>query len=108
MGPSLAVIQKFRAVLDTTTVVTPVPVDEDDPMSSSLQNRVIELCTNNAIDVVVIAPVCSPKLSLPLDLPTAWNGKKVVVVAKPVDALAAVRQDTWMADQEWQLDGVWT
>lgn len=103
VGSTAAVIAKFRAVLGTSCVVTAVPVDEE----PSLLERLQALLRNFAVDVVVVAPACSPQVTgTSLDLPAAFGDRQVVVTAKPVQALAAVRQQTWLAEQnDWQLDG---
>ncbi|KAG7352876.1 peptidyl-prolyl cis-trans isomerase [Nitzschia inconspicua] len=105
VAPSSAVVQKFEAALDACTVLTPVIVDS---ASESTQSRVISLLNDFAVDVVVVAPACRQELALPLDVDTFWEGRTVVVQAKPVDALRELRQQTWLKDQEWQLDGIWT
>jgi peptidylprolyl isomerase len=97
--PSFAVLQKFQAVLDAATDVTPVVVESTSP--SSTQSRVESLLSDFAVDVVVVAPACSQDLALPLALEPYWEGRTVVVPAKPVEALQAVRQQSWLADQEW-------
>ena len=103
VGSTAAVIAKFRAVMGTSCVVTAVPVDEE----PSLLERLQALLRDFAVDVVVVAPACSPQVAgASLDLPAAFGDRQVVVTAKPVQALAAVRQQTWLAEQsDWQLDG---
>ena len=108
--PSSTVLQKFCAALEACTVVIPVIVDSsgDTPDKKSTEGRIVELLNDFAVDAVVVAPACSQELTLPLlDLAPYWEGRTVVVQAKPVEALSAVRQKTWLADQEWQLDGAW-
>jgi peptidylprolyl isomerase len=110
--PSLAVLQKFSDALDLFTVVTPVIVDSSaarDASNPSTQDRVVALLNDFSVDVIVVAPACRMELTLPLpvDHASLWEGRTVVVQAKPVDALTTIRQQTWLADQDWQLDGVW-
>lgn len=107
--PSSAVLQKFCGALDACSVVTPVIVDStvSSDSSQSTQSRVVALLNDFAVDVVVVAPACIQELTLPLDLASWWKGRTAVVQAKPMEALTAVRQQTWLADQEWQLDGAW-
>ena len=108
MSPSTPVFQKFAAVLDGC-VVLPVTLDDKDSEGMAAKDRVVKLLNDFAVDVVVVAPACSEAVSLPLEnLSAAWGEKKVLVQAKPVQARAAVQQQTWLADQksEWQFDGV--
>ena len=108
VGPSTAVVEKFRAVLDGCVVIGISSSDDKD--APSVQNRVIDLLNTFSVDVVVVAPACSHELVLPLEnLDPAWTGKNVLVQAKPVQALSMIRQQTWLADKTaWQFDGAWT
>jgi peptidylprolyl isomerase len=111
VAPSSTALHKFCIALDFFTVITPVIADTlevADLSNQSTQDRVIALLNDFAVDVVVVAPACSQELTLPLpDLVSCWEGRTVVVQAKPVDALTVVRQQTWLADRSWQLDGAW-
>ena len=111
VGPSLGVVQKFQTVLDGCDVLPIVSNEGKTTTGQAVQEHVVQLLNEFAVDVVVVAPACSQELVLPLaNLDEAWKGKEVVVQAKPVQALAAVRQQTWLLDQQavWQLDGLWT
>lgn len=112
VGPAPGVVQKFQAVLDGCVVVPIVMAsnEEGNETSPTVSEQIVHLLNEFAVDVVVVAPACSQKVVLPLtNLSEAWNGKDVVVQAKPVQALAAIRQQTWLADQQsvWQFDGLW-
>lgn len=106
VAPSDAVLQKFQAALNACSVVTPVIVGEL-AEGESAQSKVVSLLNAFAVDAVVIAPACSQELVLPLDIDSRWEGRTVVVHAKPVEALRSVQQQTWLEETEWQLDGAW-
>ena len=110
VGPSLGVVQKFQAVLDGCDVLPLVSSESQTAALEAVQERVVQLLNEFAVDVVVVAPACSQDVALPLaNLDESWNGKQAVVQAKPVQALKAVRQQTWLAGKQavWQFDGLW-
>ena len=111
VGPSEPVVQKFQAVFAGCVDVVPVLSNQGKTSNGdTVQERIVKLLNDFAVDVVVIAPACSPEVTLPLsNLSEAWSGKRAIVQAKPVQALAAVRKETWLVDQQtvWQFDGLW-
>lgn len=107
VAPSVAAVEKFKAVLEGCTITG---VITDGVASTSIQQTVTQLLNDFVVDVIVVAPASSAHVSLPLeDLSSAWEGKEAVVQAKPIQALAIVREQTWLAKQShWRIDGAWT
>jgi cyclophilin family peptidyl-prolyl cis-trans isomerase len=110
VGPSDAVVQKFETVLQGCVVVGVISSTsterEAEGDTLSLQQRVVNLLNAFAVDAVVVAPACSQEIIEPLDsLASAWTEKSVVVYSKPVQALDAVRNQTWLTGQStWNFE----
>jgi hypothetical protein len=109
VAPSAAVIQKFKSVLQGCCEVTGVIHSNDSETPSSTLQTVVGLVNSFAIDVVVVAPACSQVIPKSLgSLKPSWTGKSVVVHAKPVEALAAIRKETWLINEQSPWNFEWT
>lgn len=111
VAPTDAVLQKFAsamgnrvAMIDQITI--PTATTEG---NTGAQRRINQLLEEFSADVVVVAPACKT-FQASIEIPKSWHeafGKEdIVVVSKPVEALAAVRSKSWLAKRaHWQLDG---
>ena len=118
IAPTNAVADKFRKGLVSYTAVTCWTVADPDPNRneegkeslepSVLMDRVTERLSQFGIDVVVVAPACKSVVA-GMVLPAGWEScslDKVVLEAKPVEALELVRTKSWLAKRtQWKLDG---
>jgi hypothetical protein len=115
LAPTHAVVSKFQAAMGPFVSLTAVVVSaegkmEEDEASAQASSRLVELLGTFSVDVVIIAPACKGVKSV-LSLPKAWEEMgismdEIVLEAKPVEALDAVRTKSWLAKQsQWQLDG---
>ena len=110
LAPNDAVCKKFESAMKTFVSCTAIPADsslEDDVAQGS---KISELLGNFAVDVVILAPACQ-RAKGNVTLPQSWEGKgigieEVVLESKPVDALATIRESSWLTKRaNWQLDG---
>jgi len=118
-----AAASKFRDCFKSYASVVDVIVREDDDniggdesKAPAILSRLSELLDDYRVDVVVVAPACAQLVSS-LELPNTWRHSddvdnqpfridEVVLEAKPVDALRAIRTNSWLATRTgWHLDG---
>jgi cyclophilin family peptidyl-prolyl cis-trans isomerase len=121
--PNASVAERFQKVLEKSCLVVAVLLESD---GSNDQNndkpplsRIAEMLETFAVDVVLVAPACRdrvphPELDGVLDgWRSRWTGpsealdaRRVVVEAKPTDALAAIHSQSWLGTRTaWVLDG---
>lgn len=104
IAPVAAVLERFvKALGSVCDVVASISSDRGD---DSILDKVKNLLLNFGVDVILVAPACTD-LMMPLELPPSWpfDKTKVVIEAKPVEALAVVHTQSWLSN-EWQLDGL--
>jgi hypothetical protein len=132
VAPSGAAADRFRRVLEPHCRVVPVVVAApqegavDSGSSSkaeeSVQDQLDGLLRSFAVDVVIVAPACKDAVrSRASALPESWKEilerrkdgapidiDRVVLEAKPADALAAVLSRSWIREMAasggWALD----
>ncbi|KAL7579309.1 hypothetical protein ACA910_013992 [Epithemia clementina (nom. ined.)] len=123
VAPNAAALQKFHQVLAASCVVVASIIitdvaddkDDDDDDSNNKKGRSIQsMLEEFGTDVVLVAPACKQTvLKAITQLPESWTKRlpdlsleQVVMDAKPVEALTCVRQQSWLAQKTWTLDGV--
>mmetsp|Transcript_28948 Transcript_28948/g.67190 ORF Transcript_28948/g.67190 Transcript_28948/m.67190 type:complete len:117 (+) Transcript_28948:204-554(+) len=108
VAPNEAVLQKFQSSLKERAASVGIhPFVFDD---NTTLKKIAELLENFCIDVVVVAPAISQSVALE-KLPESWGGKEkvdqVVIVAKPVNAMQAIRTESWISNRnDWHLEGL--
>ena len=107
LAPTETVLRKFQTAMECTALVTLVSAEEYS--ESDQVARIEELLGTFAIDAVIVAPVCKsviPKISLPKRWTDAnIQAAEVILETKPVESMAAVHNNTWLAKQPWRLEG---
>mmetsp|Transcript_66 Transcript_66/g.91 ORF Transcript_66/g.91 Transcript_66/m.91 type:complete len:414 (-) Transcript_66:47-1288(-) len=116
IAPTMAVAKKFRSALGEHAVTTLIAADEIEGGDEEITRLVMKPLEKFSLDVVLTAPACASLLeslevpsswidasdALPNDFKTPTKGE-VFLVAKPVDALAAVT-NSWVANRDgWIL-----
>lgn len=112
LGPSQSVLEKFDFAMGScVSIVAKISKEEvGEIVQQQAATRIIELLGDFSVDVVLIAPACKSMKSL-IELPKSWaergiNVAEVVLVAKPVEAMAVIHSKSWLAKRaDWQLDG---
>jgi cyclophilin family peptidyl-prolyl cis-trans isomerase len=118
LAPSKQVAERFRIALGEHASTLLVAVDDVGGDDEQIIPRLMEQLENFALDLVMAAPACSQLLKQ-MDLPASWsdatknfNGdsvlpkrEQVFIEAKPADAIAAVLNETWVANMRhsWML-----
>lgn len=99
-----AAVGRFVTALQSHCVLVDVP-------KGDLVAQLTAMLDQFAVDVIVVAPASQEHVQGLSHLPTSWTGvdvSQVLLVAKPVDALAVVHTRSWMAQRaSWTLDGIW-
>ena len=104
IAPSTAVLSRFCEILSTTATIVPIL----DAEGSNPKNVAQDLLEVNAIDVVIIAPICKDKAP---SIPISWQEnkqwttigeKKVVLIAKPIECMRAL-ENSWVYGCDWYL-----
>lgn len=112
VAPTAAVADKFVKALGEHCVTTVVQEDSQD--ETRIVDQVSDLLKYFAIDVVLVAPACKRIISGNVMLDPSWSEhatepvtlEQVLLEAKPIDALAMIRTESWLVNQTpWQLDG---
>ena len=108
LAPSQAVLDRFKKSMVDSAVVSCISAEEFTEEAKQVE-RIEELLNSFAVDVVVVAPVCKGIIAK-VTIPQQWTDAKIsaaeiVMEAKPVDALAAVRSQSWLAKAGWHLEG---
>lgn len=108
LAPNRAVLGKFQKAMAEAAVVTCISVEEL-PEEAMQLRRIKELLGSFAIDVLLVAPVCKATIQN-VALPSSYadaniSASEVVLEAKPVEALAAVRSKSWLSKKGWRLEG---
>jgi len=110
VAPTLLVVERFDKAMSTHAALTAVCVQELETDDNASQ-RIVDLLSSFAVDVVVIAPACSHIIKS-ITLPSSWDGiplEEVVLEAKPVTALTTVWTQSWLAKQRgFSLDGAFS
>ena len=100
-------MERFEKAMRAHATVTAVCIDELET-EEIVSERINDLLSTFAVDVVVIAPACSD-IGKSIALPPAWDGisiEEVVLEAKPVTALATVWTQSWLTRQwHFPMDG---
>jgi cyclophilin family peptidyl-prolyl cis-trans isomerase len=127
VAPNAAVADKFGKAVGTqcsvVSVLLPPPEQsktesESETDEAALVDRVGVLLENFAVDVVLVAPALKhlvPRVRL--DPSSSWAtdstaepipASEVIMEAKPVEAMATIRTQSWLAKRttSWQLDGM--
>ena len=117
--PTRAAYDKFTKFIGSYAAVTTacLATCHDDDSSSAEENildKVNEQLSSFSVDVVLVAPAYSD-LFKSFDLPASWKKHnycyepethEVILVAKPIDALKAIKERAWVGKiTSWQLDG---
>lgn len=114
VAPNAAVANKFSKAVGTHCSVVTV-LQETGSDDAAVVDRVSDLLENFAVDVILVAPACKdlmPRIRLD---PFLWAttdteqvpASEVIMEAKPVEAMATIRTQSWLAKQiSWQLDGM--
>lgn len=111
VAPTKAVCEKFIKLMGDCTLPSQMAINDEESEESAVLHA--KSCLERfVVDAVVVAPV-SASLFSSIDVPQSWvdvgfSGSidQIVLVAKPVDALSAIRNVSWMKDKNnWHLDG---
>jgi peptidylprolyl isomerase len=109
LAPSLAVLETFASAMGScVSIVAELSAEKEE--ESAQGAKISEMLGDFSADVVVIAPACKSVKSL-IEFPKSWQGSgfsidEVVLIAKPVEAMTAVRSKSWLSKRiHWQLDG---
>lgn len=86
VAPSLAAFDTFQKFLRHHTLVFVHGEQKDDTIP--------ELLESQSVDVIVVAPACRNGIAT----------SDAIVVAKPVEALHAIRMQSWLSQTSWQFD----
>ena len=113
VAPTTAALDKFQKALGSfAAIVATLTTTTESSSSSSLASTLADKLETFAIDVILVAPASKEAIvSSGLELPAVWGDEiafdEVVIDAKPVGALAALRTRSWMSQkrQQWPLDG---
>lgn len=106
VAPTSAVMERFTKSMSAYAALTAVCV-QDFETDDQVVKRITDLLSDFAVDVVVIAPACNNQCSS-ITLPPCWNDipiSKVLLEAKPVNALTTVWTQSWLTDASFALDG---
>lgn len=103
IAPSETVLAKFRSALSSFASFVPLLSPTENVSSISAKQKANRLLKDFALDVILVAPACKDEAPA---MPEAWIGIEgdVVIVTKPIGALAAVR-NSWVKHRGWTLDG---
>jgi len=122
--PNAAAAEKFTKSLGHQCVVVFESSSHKDQKTTSISEHVVNHWLEGfRADVVLVAPACKDVSQQISQLPESWSTRqekyhldisleKVVLEAKPVEALSIVQQQSWLANtnqrqqKTWQLDGV--
>lgn len=117
--PNPSVQDKFTKCLQGQCSITSIILDKDGSSNSSTSTvlaRILELLTNFAVDVVLVAPACKAVIER-ITLPTSWTNtrssttvskEEVIMESKPIDALRTIHIKSWLANATqpaFHLDG---
>jgi len=117
IAPTMAVAKKFRSALGEHATTILIAVDEVEGGDDEITRLVTKPLENFSLDVVLAAPACASLLES-LEVPSSWidaadalpkdfkapTKGEVFLVAKPVDALSAVANKSWVAKRDgWTL-----
>lgn len=110
--PSESVIEKFATAMGNfVSIVACISADKTQTANEQ-GKKISELLGNYAADVVIVATACWNEVQSVIVLPKYWQAEgielaEVVLVAKPVTALAKIRSESWLGTKrpQWQLDG---
>jgi cyclophilin family peptidyl-prolyl cis-trans isomerase len=123
VAPNAGVADRFHKALEKCCLVVTVLLDGDDSASSAPPtSRIAEMLEDFAVDVVLVAPACRDHVPLAeLDAVldswrSRWTGpsdamdaRRIIVEAKPTDALAAIHSQSWLNTRTgWVIDGLST
>jgi len=101
--PNEAAGEKFSQALSTRCTVSVVVVKQSHTDLAEIHTLLIDF----AVDVVLVAPACQ-SITLDIDIPSIWtkalSRDSVLIVSKPVSALAAVHKSSWLLSKGWQVD----
>lgn len=117
LAPTEDAVQKFRSAVGSfACIVTTISLESlgSNP-SEAAASLLMDTLTDFVVDVVLIAPACKDVKDC-LELPHSWINitsaiveiDDVVLIAKPLEALQAIRSRSWVSKQQihqWQLDG---
>lgn len=119
LAPTKQVAEKFRGALGEHASTLFFVVDDIEGGDDAIVEAVTTPLCNFAIDIIVAAPACSSLLSS-MDVPSSWveaakhslkdgavpDKSDIFLVAKPVDVLDAIVNDSWVTKQPgWLLSG---
>lgn len=113
LAPNRQVAEKFKGALGEHASTVLIVADEIEGGDECIAKTVMNPLENFALDVILAAPACSVFLTL-MDVPSSWvEGAKcapskdeVFLIAKPVDALNSIVNESWVAKRSgWLLSG---
>jgi peptidylprolyl isomerase len=106
LAPTMQVGERFQAALGIHASTYLISVDST-KNNNEIIGSILGLMERFAFDIIVAAPACS-KLLVTMDIPSTWqdtlkknNGtvpsrESVFIEAKPVDAIDAILNDSWI------------
>jgi len=104
IAPSENILARFKSVLSSFVSFIPLLSATDlDDSTASAKHRAELLLKDYAVDIILLAPTCKDEVPI---LPEEWSKVEgdVVIITKPVGALAAVR-NAWVKHCGWTLEG---
>lgn len=117
--PSSPVAERFIQAMDGGTsncCLDLMWITVQDTDSRAIVSRIEELLENFSVDLVLVAPTCQsdiiPKIRA---LPPRWIEQesnvavplnKVIMCAKPIEALSMIRSQSWLSSRPWSFDGL--
>eukprot|EP00574_Skeletonema_japonicum_P005448 CAMPEP_0201722960 /NCGR_PEP_ID=MMETSP0593-20130828/7151_1 /ASSEMBLY_ACC=CAM_ASM_000672 /TAXON_ID=267983 /ORGANISM="Skeletonema japonicum, Strain CCMP2506" /LENGTH=416 /DNA_ID=CAMNT_0048213983 /DNA_START=141 /DNA_END=1391 /DNA_ORIENTATION=+ len=117
IAPTMTVAKKFRSALGEHATTTLIAADEVEGGDDDITRLVMKPLEKFSLDVILAAPACASLLET-LEVPSSWTDAadelpndieaptkgEVFLVAKPVDALSAVANKSWVAKRDgWIL-----
>jgi peptidylprolyl isomerase len=117
LAPTMAVAEKFRSALGEHATTVLIAADEVEGGDDEITRLLMKPLEKFSLDVVLAAPACSSLLES-LEVPSSWTDAanalpkevtaptkgEVFLVAKPVNALAAIMDKSWVAKRDgWIL-----
>lgn len=113
LAPSEAAVQKFRIAMGSFVSIVSSISAEKIATGKAQADKIIQMFSQYAADLAVVAPASWNDVSVELSLPATatWQALKideVVLVAKPVEALTRIQSLSWLGSKRrhWQLDGI--
>mmetsp|Transcript_12739 Transcript_12739/g.16628 ORF Transcript_12739/g.16628 Transcript_12739/m.16628 type:complete len:399 (+) Transcript_12739:344-1540(+) len=99
VAPSDLVAKKFKSILSPSTSVSLI-VHKDEHCT---KNTVEIALTTYAIDFAIFAPPCKDQIPNLHSLSgyENVNSHEILMVAKPIDSLKALRASTWFQSRDW-------